>query len=198
MLIRRVLLAAIAVVMVLPDASFAGGFTVSIATDEFSFTPRRTELTSSSTTDINWYNQGSKPHVVKNGALPLDETIPAGDSIYLPALYGPGTYTYVCTIHRKKGMRGALVFSLGYEVPGGTAQLGEVITFDLGPGVGQNVDVQMRRPGSRRFTTILADRTDEFVTYVPPATGTYRFRARSQLGFGPASGWSPTVEIVVG
>jgi probable HAF family extracellular repeat protein len=58
-------------------------------------------------------------------------------------------------------------------------------------------DVQVRRPGSSSFTTLLSGTTRGALSArFGEATGTYRFRARLRRA-GKASGWSPAASIEV-
>ena len=67
------------------------------------------------------------------------------------------------------------------------------------PADGFLFDVQIRRPGDRRFRSWRVGQTDTAASFVPTVAGNYAFRARLRNSVnGTFSNWSPPAVVIVG
>lgn len=194
----RLFVASVVILVLSPAVAHAGGGPLFIDVKEFRFTPRDIAPSPGTDHNLSFTNSGARTHTVTLPVLNIDQSIAPGGSISLSSSYSAGRYTFFCKLHKKKKMRGTITEDLSVSAPGGTAELGEVLTLSWGTVLlGSAVDVQMKRPGTKGWTTILADRTEGSSTYKPAVGGNYSFRARTQLGYGPATGWAPVQRVTV-
>jgi plastocyanin len=148
----------------------------------------------------HWINEDSAPHSVADasgmGLFDSGDVPPGGD--YSLRLTASGAYSYLCSLD--PSMTGVVEVPLGVAPAVGTTSTGFTVQWaSAAPPSGFATDVDVKAPGAESWTTWQDDSTASSATFTPSSgTGQYLFRARlQQAGGGPASGYSPTVSIVV-
>jgi plastocyanin len=104
-----------------------------------------------------------------------------------------GSFGYLCTLHPE--MRGTVKVRMkavqsrtsGWAVRWATEAGTDVIDYD----------VQLKKPGSTKWTAYRTDTRNKGAAFNPAQDGTYSFRARTARN-GKASGWSPVKRVQIG
>jgi hypothetical protein len=106
-----------------------------------------------------------------------------------------GRYAFECTIHAQ--MDGQVTVPVQVRPgSGGRDRTYTVRVASEAAGGGAVHDLQVKRPGSKRWRTVERGFIDATTSFRPDAgTGTYRFRARMRIPGVDASGWSPVARL---
>ena len=132
--------------------------------------------THTTTSDQGFWNSGSKT---------------AGQS-FSHRFVSAGTFPYHCSVHST--MRGTV--KVGIKATG-SPNTGWRLRWATVKGSGQTTyDVQVRKPGSKRWTTLRDDVTKPSMRYNPAKSGKYAVRARTRSGT-ISSGWSPSKSLTI-
>jgi hypothetical protein len=106
-----------------------------------------------------------------------------------------GRYAFVCTIHAE--MDGQLRIPVRVQPDSGGRHRDYTVRVASDPASGGAVhDLQVRRPGAKRWRIVERAFTDATVSFRPNAgVGMYRFRARLRIPGTDASNWSPVARL---
>jgi plastocyanin len=147
---------------------------------------------------IIFTNSGTSTHTATSSVKMFDTgTIAPGRAASI-AIPGAGIYSYSCSIHTSvtgtvRSVMKASPMSATVTTP---------ITLTWAPATapaGRVFDVQMQRPGSTTWRSVLADTTSSSTSFVAGSgAGTYKFRARTQrTDTGATTAWSGTVSVSI-
>jgi hypothetical protein len=143
--------------------------------------------------------KGPSSHsVTDTSGMALFDTgpLPAGTADTVSVI-GAGTYPFACTVH--PSMSGQLKVNPLVSPSSGSVTTAFTVQWaDGSPPDGFVFDVQIKRPGST-WKGLVNDTTAESIAFTPDkGTGTYSFRARTQLAGAASTQWSPAKAISVG
>jgi hypothetical protein len=152
--------------------------TASPTAKDFSFSPKA--VTVSQGTGARWTFTGPSDHTVTDATgLGLFDSGPKGPgATFLAAFLWAGNYPYLCTLH--VGMTGTVKVPLLVAPPtGGLGTQFTVTWASASPPSGLFYDVQIKRPGSSKFTNWKTKQVGLSAVFVPDSgTGVYSFKAR--------------------
>jgi plastocyanin len=154
------------------------------------FTPSKLTVALGST--VTWRNQDSRGHTTTSDqGFWSSGTMPSGAS-FPHTFASAGSYPYHCSIHSM--MHGTVKVRVSAT---GAASTGWRLRWATTKGTGGTTyDVQVRKPGSKKWTTFKDGVTKPSATYDPPADGKYAVRARTHDGTS-TSGWSPPTSLTI-
>ena len=120
----------------------------------------------------------------------------SGTSYTVPVI-GGGQYPFACSIH--PSMTGVLKVGVLTTPSTGSAATAFSIQWATGAApTGYVFDVQIKRPGTTTWKALATDTTAGQLTFTPDkGTGTYSFRARTQVAGGASTQWSAAKTISV-
>jgi hypothetical protein len=122
--------------------------------------------------------------------------MPAGTAEIIPVI-GAGRYPFACSIH--PSMTGQLKVGVLANPSSGSRTTAFTVQWASAPAPdGFVFDVQIKRPGTSTWKTLLNDMTSGGISFTPDmGGGTYGFRARTQRISGPSTAWSAAKNITV-
>ncbi|MGD9720088.1 MAG: cupredoxin domain-containing protein [Pirellulales bacterium] len=117
-----------------------GAPNLTVAIHDDSFEPGTIHVSPGTT--VTWVNRGTHDHTITSADGNWDSGEIAPDGSYSARFKQPGTYHYVCDLH--KDMKGAIVVA---DVSGAARDGRPEVNIDAQPGRGADVDIQGRRGG---------------------------------------------------
>jgi hypothetical protein len=164
---------------------------------DFVFSP--TARSPAQDTAVLFRFQGPSQHTVTDtsGMALFDSgPMPAGTAEVIPVI-GAGKYPFACSIH--PSMTGQLKVGVRADPSSGSRTTAFAVQWAAAPAPdGFVFDVQIKRPGTSTWKTLLNDATSEGISFTPDAGGgTYGFRARTQRISGSSTAWSAAENITV-
>ena len=147
---------------------------------------------------IAFTNSGTNPHSATSSIRLFDTGQIAPGRAGTITIPGAGIYSYSCSLHTS--VTGQVRAAMKVTPTKGT--LTTPITLTWAPAAapaGIVFDVQVQRPGSTTWRSVLADTTSASTVFVASSgTGTYKFRARTQrTDTGATTTWSGTVTVSI-
>ncbi len=123
--------------------------------------------------------------------------LPPGTTYTVPVI-GAGVYPFACSIH--PSMTGVLKVAVLASPSSGSPTSSFAIQWATGPApTGFVFDVQIKRPGTTAWKAFATDTTVGQLAFMPDkGTGTYSFRARTQVAGGAGTQWTAAKTISVG
>ncbi len=158
-------------------------------------------LTVPAGTKVVWDFAGPSAHdVTDSSSLGLFASTSAGAGASFAYRYlSAGTYAFRCTDHRK--MTGSVTVPMSASVTSGTTSSQIALAWSRLTSVpaAYVVDVQILRPGARKWTTWRSNMQVGSSVFTPDAgAGNYSFKARLRKpSNGSASAWSPPLSITI-
>jgi hypothetical protein len=109
---------------------------------------------------------------------------------------GAGGYPFVCSIY--PSMNGTVKVGILTNPGSGSTSTVFSVRWAAGPQDGYVFDVQVKRPGTTSWKPLRTDTPTAATSFTPDrGTGTYAFRARTQLVGGESTRWSPAKQVKV-
>jgi plastocyanin len=172
-----------------PPVLQAAGVNVDIV--DMSFTPSKVTVAVGGT--VTWHNQDTVGHTTTSDqGFWGSGTLSPGTGSFAHTFTSAGKYPYHCSIHTE--MHGTVKVPVSAT---GTPSTGWRLRWATAKGTGSTTyDVQVRKPGSKSWTTLKNAVTKPSAKYNPPAAGKYAVRARTRHG-SQATGWSPATALTI-
>jgi plastocyanin len=121
--------------------------------------------------------------------------MPAGTTQTVGVI-GAGQYPFACTLH--PSMTGVLKVGVLAGPSFGSTSTSFSIRWAAAPTDGFVFDAQVKRPGSKTWKPLAADTPAASMSFTPDrGSGTYAFRARTQVVGGASTKWSTAAKISV-
>ena len=165
----------------------AAGVTVEVVGT--AFTPRVVKVPLGGT--VTWRFQEGPHTTTSDQGFWSSGTMSSGDS-FPHTFESAGSYPYHCTVHPH--MQGTVKVRIKAT---GSPSTGWKLRWATSKGTGGTTyDVQVRKPGSRKWRTLKSDVTRAATRYDPAAAGKHAVRARINDN-GQSSRWSPKKSLTV-
>lgn len=194
---RKLTLIIVALFLAAPAAD--AGVPTAIDITNFVFSPRIARFATAGI-GVNVTNNDNEMHtvtsVLENSGTPASDTVIPATTTTSTIFATAGTWTYYCAPH--PNMKRAKV-QVNIDRGSPVRTVGDIVSIYFGqPGAGYDVDVQIKRPRTKRFKTLAVNETDDTVAFQVTKTGLYRFRARTQnTTTGQATAFSPASTVQV-
>jgi plastocyanin len=199
---RLIAVAATLAALVLPRPAEAGG-TVEIEGNKF--VPKKVIATTDAIT-VLWHNHDDVVHTATSDGFDGTKGPSYFDTGDIPPdggasefLWSSGTFGYHCSVHRKT--KGKIIIPMHASTATGSVGVGfRVFWANESKNVqdGFNADIEVKRPGEKKFEVFLLDQTESDAEFVPTEPGKYKFRTRLQNDVTQGvSKFSPKLTVVV-
>ena len=163
---------------------------VTVEVVDMSFTPSMVKAGLGDT--VTWRFQDAMTHTTTSDQGFWDSGSKTAGQSFSHLFVSAGTFPYHCSFHSM--MRGAV--KVGIKATGSPTS-GWRVRWATVQGSGPTTyDVQVRKPGSNRWTTLKDDVTKPSMRYNPAKSGKYAVRARTNSG-RVSSGWSPSKSLTI-
>jgi plastocyanin len=193
-MVRRSVVAALAVSFLLVATPASAGATYTLDVANFAFSPTAKTVRVQTSLSFAWDNAGPSTHTATSDAGFFDTgNIESGTTSSPVGIYGAGAYPYHCILHTS--MLAVIrvrptASETAIDVGGST-----VITYGDSTSKGFTWDVQRRRDAGD-WVTLRTGTGLTSLTFKPARTGVFAFRARTHDGTA-VSGWSPLRRVDV-
>ena len=181
--------AAVCLVPSTPVQSAAAVVTVQVV--DMSFTPSKVTARLGDT--VTWQFQDVTVHTTTSDQGFWDSGSKSAGQSFSHQFVSAGAFAYHCEIHGH-AMRGTVKVPVNAT---GSPANGWRVRWATVKGAGSTTyDVQVRKPGSNRWTTLKNDVTKPSMKYNPAKAGKYAVRARTNSG-SLSSGWSRAKSLTI-
>ena len=181
-----------------PSPGTSPAATVNVSVSNFVFTPSAVTAVQGDAVQWDFFGPNFHTATEQTGLQLFNSGVQGAGGTFSFTFVTAGTYQYLCSIHPTL-MMGTVAVPL--KASPTTLPLGASVTITWASAaipVGYVMDLEVKKPGGANFNPLLTGTTQKKGTGVPPARGTYQFRARlRRLSNGATSMFSPIISISV-